>query len=595
MTFFNNRLLDTKVIVEDYLHEKDWRVNENSNSPRSFGGLNKYITSEVSKNYWLNEVYDKKVKKAYLNGDMHIHDLGGLSLYCCGFSLENILLMGVQGVENVPTSAPAKHFASALSQIANLVTIYQNEIMGAVALNSVDTLLAPFIAKDKLTKKQVRQELQNFIFAINSNSRGGAEPAFSNVTLDITPSDDMLNKKIIIGGNYQTETYGDFQKEMDMFNSAFTELMLEGDYEGKPFAYPVITYNINKRFDWDNPKNDPVFEMAGKFGYPYFANFVNSDMETSDIRSMCCRFRLDLRELRKRNGGLFGSGDNTGSIGVVTINLPKIAYLSKTEKSFFKRLDKVLELAKESLEQKRVFLNKEILDGNLLPAYSRYVGTLDNHFSTIGEVGRNEMCENMFGLGMGITTKTGQEFALKVGEHIKSKLQDFQVETGHLYNYEATPAESTAYRLAKKDKTKYPNIITRGTQEIPYYTNSCHIPVGQVKSIKDTYDNQDKFQVQYTGGTVIHNYLDGAITGKQAKHIIKTILTEYKAPYTSLSPLNRYCPEHGYIKEKVAICPKCGIELELYQRITGYLRKVENFNAGKKQEFAERTQLNGKI
>lgn len=583
--------LNTKKIVEDYLFESDWRVKENSNSPKSFGGLNKYISSEVSKNYWLNYVYNKDIKKSYRNGDMHIHDLGGLTLYCCGFSLENILLMGVQGVDNIPTSAPANHFGSALNQMANLITVYQNEIMGAVALNSVDTLLAPFIAKDKLTKKQVKQELQNFIYSINSNSRGGAEPAFSNITLDITPPDDMLYKKVIIGGTYQEEEYGDFQKEMDLFNSVFAELMLNGDAKHIPFAYPIITYNINKRFDWDNPKNDPIFEMAGKFGYPYFSNYINSDMDTSDIRSMCCRLQLNLNELRKRNGGLFGSGDSTGSIGVVTINLPRIGYLAKDKEDFYKRLDHVLELAKDSLEMKRKFLDEVILKQGLLPAYMRYVGTLDNHFSTIGEVGKNEMCENF--LGKDILSEEGRAFALEVGEYFRKKMIEFQEETGHLYNYEATPAESTSYRLAMKDKKKYPKIITRGTKEAPYYTNSCHIPVSKVESIKQVYDNQDALQSQYTGGTVIHNYLNGAITGEQAKHIIKTILTGYKAPYTSLSPLNRYCPEHGYIRERADKCHYCGKELELYQRITGYLRKVDNFNIGKKQEFKERKQLYG--
>lgn len=584
-------LLDAKELVENYIGEKDWRVKENSNSPKSFGGLNKYIAGEVSKNYWLNEVYTSEIKEAYLSGDLHIHDLSGLTLYCCGFSLENILLLGVQGIDNIPTSAPAKHFNAVLSQMANLITIYQNEIMGAVALNSVDTLLAPFIKQDNLDRNQVKQALQNFIYAINSNSRGGAEPAFSNITLDITPPDDMLSKNIIIGGEYQEVKYGDFQAEMDMFNDVFTELMLEGDAVGRPFAYPIVTYNITKRFDWDNPKNDKIFEMAGKFGYPYFANFINSDMETSDIRSMCCRFRLDLRELRKRNGGLFGSGDNTGSIGVVTINLPRIGFLATSKADFFARLDDVLEIAKDSLELKRKFLKEQILEGGLLPAYSKYVGTLDNHFSTIGEVGKNEMCENF--LGCDILSEKGKEFALVVGDFIREKLEDFQEETGQLYNYEATPAESTSFRLAKKDKMVYNGIKTRGTEEAPYYTNSCHIPVGRVVDIKQVYDNQDDLQAQYTGGTVIHNYLNGSISGSQAKHILKTILNEYKAPYTSLSPINRYCKEHGYIELKVDKCPKCGEPLDMYQRITGYIRPVKNFNEGKAQEFIERTQMDG--
>jgi anaerobic ribonucleoside-triphosphate reductase len=585
-------LLNSKELVENYLYEKTWRVKENSNSPKSFGGLNKYLAGEVSKSYWLNDVYTYEMKKAYLEGRLHYHDMGGLTIYCCGFSLENILLMGVQGVPNIPKSAPAKHFSSVLNQVANLTTVYQNEIMGAVAFNSVDTLLAPFIAYDGLDKKKVKQELQNFIYSINSNSRGGAEPAFSNITLDITPSEDMLKKPVIIGGVYDGTVYGDYQKEMDMFNEVFTELMLEGDADGEPFAYPILTYNIGKRFDWENPKSDPIFEMAGRYGYPYFANFgKNSEMESSDIRSMCCRFRLDLRELRKRNGGLFGSGDNTGSIGVATINLPRIGYVAKNEVELFAELDKVLVIAKDSLELKRVFLQERILDGGLLHAYSRYVGTLDNHFSTIGVLGMNEMCLNF--LGNDILSGNGRELALKVGDYIRNRMSDFQEETGNLYNYEATPAESTAYRLAKKDLELFPDIITSGTPQAPYYTNSCHIPVGKVHSIKETYDHQDDLQAQFTGGTVIHNYMDGGISGKQAKHIIRTIMEEYKAPYTSLSPITRYCPEHGYVKEKVDNCPKCMVELKKYQRITGYTRPVEMFNVGKAQEFKERTQLEG--
>ena len=592
--YSKKKLLDSKDLVEAYILDKDWRTKENSNSPKCFGGLNKYISGEVSKNYWLNEIYPPSIKDAYLSGFMHIHDLSGLTLYCCGFSLENILLMGVQGVENVPTSAPAKHFGSALNQIANLVTIYQNEIAGAVALNSMDTLLAPFLYFDNLTEKQVKQELQNFIYSINSNSRGGAEPAFSNITLDVTVPDDMKTKPVIVGGKYSDFYYQAFQQEMDLFNKVFTDLMLKGDFEGKPFAYPIVTYNINKSFDWDSKKNDPIFEMAGKFGYPYFANFINSDMETSDMRSMCCRLRLDLTELRKRNGGLFGSGDNTGSVGVVTLNLPRIGYMSRDKRTFYQTLHWILRLAKDSLELKRRFLEKHIIGNGLLPAYSRYVGTLDNHFSTIGVVGMNEMCENF--LGVNILDPEGKAFALEVGEFILAELVNFQTETGNLYNYEATPAESTCYRLAKKDKELYPEIITRGTVDAPYYTNSCHIPVGLVESIKQVYDHQDDLQTQFTGGTVIHNYLNGAITGQQAKAIIKTILTTYKAPYTSLSPLNRYCPNHGYVKQEVNTCPICGTELELYQRITGYLRKVSHFNDGKTQEFLERKQMDaGKI
>ncbi|EOU1462465.1 ribonucleoside triphosphate reductase [Clostridium perfringens] len=584
-------MLSSKKIVDDYIKKIDWRVNENSNSPYSFGSLNKHIIAEVSKDYWLNEVYkDKRIIDAYKNGDMHIHDLGGLTLYCCGYSLRNIILMGVQGIPNIPTSSPAKHFDAILNQIANLVTIYQNEIMGAVAFNSFDTLLAPYIKKDNLTYEEVKQNLQNFIFSINSNSRAGAEPAFTNITFDLFPPKDLENDPALIGDKIQEFTYKECQKEMDMLNKAFYELMNEGDYNGRPFSYPIPTYNINSNFDFDNPNNDMLFEMTGKFGYPYFANFVNSDMDQSDVRSMCCRLNLDLRELRKRNGGLFGSGDSTGSIGVVTINLPRLAYKHKNnEKEFFNALKEILIIAKDSLEKKRKWLNDNIINKDMLPAFSTYVGTLKNHFSTIGIVGLNEMCENFN--GNNILTEEGMEFSIKVCNFIREELINFQEETGNLYNFEATPAESTCYRLAKKDVEDFEDIIVRGGREYPYYTNSCHIPPNEVKNLKQLFDHQDKLQVLFTGGTVVHIYCDGAISGEKAKHIVKTICKKYRTPYVSISPLNRYCEEHGYVKERVEECPICGKKLDLYQRITGYLRKVEFFNDGKKSEFKDRNQL----
>ncbi|MDK0620270.1 ribonucleoside triphosphate reductase [Clostridium perfringens] len=584
-------MLSSKKIVDDYIKKIDWRVNENSNSPYSFGSLNKHIIAEVSKDYWLNEVYkDKRIIDAYKNGDMHIHDLGGLTLYCCGYSLRNIILMGVQGIPNIPTSSPAKHFDAILNQIANLVTIYQNEIMGAVAFNSFDTLLAPYIKKDNLTYEEVKQNLQNFIFSINSNSRAGAEPAFTNITFDLFPPKDLENDPALIGDKIQEFTYKECQKEMDMLNKAFYELMNEGDYNGRPFSYPIPTYNINSNFDFDNPNNDMLFEMTGKFGYPYFANFVNSDMDQSDVRSMCCRLNLDLRELRKRNGGLFGSGDSTGSIGVVTINLPRLAYKHKNnEKEFFNALKEILIIAKYSLEKKRKWLNDNIINKDMLPAFSTYVGTLKNHFSTIGIVGLNEMCENFN--GNNILTEEGMEFSIKVCNFIREELINFQEETGNLYNFEATPAESTCYRLAKKDVEDFEDIIVRGVREYPYYTNSCHMPPNEVKNLKQLFDHQDKLQVLFTGGTVVHIYCDGAISGEKAKHIVKTVCKKYRTPYVSISPLNRYCEEHGYVKERVEECPICGKKLDLYQRITGYLRKVEFFNDGKKSEFKDRNQL----
>uniref|UniRef100_UPI0039EA141F ribonucleoside triphosphate reductase n=2 Tax=Clostridiaceae TaxID=31979 RepID=UPI0039EA141F len=584
-------MLSSKKIVDDYIKKIDWRVNENSNSPYSFGSLNKHIIAEVSKDYWLNEVYkDKRIIDAYKNGDMHIHDLGGLTLYCCGYSLRNIILMGVQGIPNIPTSSPAKHFDAILNQIANLVTIYQNEIMGAVAFNSFDTLLAPYIKKDNLTYEEVKQNLQNFIFSINSNSRAGAEPAFTNITFDLFPPKDLENDPALIGDKIQEFTYKECQKEMDMLNKAFYELMNEGDYNGRPFSYPIPTYNINSNFDFDNPNNDMLFEMTGKFGYPYFANFVNSDMDQSDVRSMCCRLNLDLRELRKRNGGLFGSGDSTGSIGVVTINLPRLAYKYKNnEKEFFNALKEILIIAKDSLEKKRKWLNDNIINKDMLPAFSTYVGTLKNHFSTIGIVGLNEMCENFN--GNNILTEEGMEFSIKVCNFIREELINFQEETGNLYNFEATPAESTCYRLAKKDVEDFEDIIVRGGREYPYYTNSCHMPPNEVKNLKQLFDHQEKLQVLFTGGTVVHIYCDGAISGEKAKHIVKTVCKKYRTPYVSISPLNRYCEEHGYVKERVEECPICGKKLDLYQRITGYLRKVEFFNDGKKSEFKDRNQL----
>lgn len=582
----------SKNIIEGYLRKQDWRVKENSNSPYSYGGLGKYIVGEVSKDYWLREVYPEYIAKEYLDGKIHIHDLGGLTLYCCGYSLKKLITTGVKGVPNIPTSAPARHFDSILNQISNMVTVYQNEIMGAVAFSSVDTLLAPFIKKDELKYSEVKQALQNFIFSINSNSRGGAEPAFSNVTLDLTPPRDLLNEYAMIGDGFADFTYKECQREMDMFNRAFCELMIAGDANGRPFAYPIPTYNIHDRFDWDNPNNKLLWEMAGKYGYPYFANFLNSDMKPEDARSMCCRLRLDLTELQKRNGGLFGSGDSTGSIGVVTINLPRIGYETKGDKdAFFAELDRVLDIAKDSLEIKREWLQKNVIDTRLIPAFDTYVGTMRNHFSTIGVVGMNCLCENFFGEGIDILTDKGKTFCLEVGNHIRNKLLEYQKETGNLYNFEASPAESTAFRLAKKDKELYPDIITRGTAKAPYYTNSCHIPVNKIKGIKETFEHQEALQILFTGGTVIHIFCDGAISGETAKNIIDTVCHEYKVPYVSISPLNRYCPEHGYIADKVDKCPVCGTPLKLYQRITGYLRCIDNYNDGKKAEFDDRVQL----
>lgn len=580
----------SKSIVDSYLKKEDWRVNENSNSPFSFGGLNKYITAEVSKDYWLREVYPEEISKAYVDGHIHVHDLGGLSLYCTGYSLRDVLMKGVRGIPNIPTSAPAKHFDSVLNQLANLVTIFQNEIMGAVAFNSFDTLLAPFIKKDGLSYDEVKQNMQNFIYSINSNSRAGAEPAFSNLTFDLTPPEDLLDDFVIIGGKLDDFTYGECQHEMDMLNRSFFEIMLEGDAEGKLFAYPIPTYNIHKRFDWDNPNNDLLWELTGKFGTPYFANFINSDMDVSDVRSMCCRLRLNLAELRRRNGGLFGAGDSTGSIGVVTINLPRIAYENRGDTGgFWKSLDYYLDVAKNSLMIKRKWLQENVLNTKAIPAFIEYVGTLDNHFSTIGVIGMNECCENF--LGVDIVDPEGKQFALDIGDHIRNKLLEYQDSCGCLFNYEATPAESVCYRFALKDKKDYPDIFTQGSGQDCYYTNSCHIPVKDITSINDTFAHQEALQTQFTGGTVIHCYLEGGISGEQAKAIVRAMNEKYRVPYMSLSPISRYCETHGYVSEHVDICPKCGKRLKKYQRITGYLRCVDNFNKGKRAEFNDRKQL----
>lgn len=580
----------SKNIVESYLKQADWRVKENSNAPFSFGAMNKYITAEVSKDYWLREVYPEHIAKAYVDGYMHLHDLGGLTLYCTGYSLKDILMKGVRGVPNIPTSAPAKHFDSILNQCANLVTVFQNEIMGAVAFNGFDTLLAPFVKQDRLSYAEVKQSMQNFVFSVNSNSRAGAEPAFFNLTFDLTPPADMMDEYCVIGGELVSFTYGSCQREIDLINRVFFEIMLEGDAEGKLFAYPIPTYNIHSRFDWDNPNNKLLWEMAGKYGTPYFANFVNSDLDISDVRSMCCRLRLDLTELRHRNGGLFGAGDSTGSIGVVTINLPRIAYENNASKeSFFACLDWYLNLAKESLEIKRAWLQANVIDTKLIPAYMEYVGTINNHFSTIGILGMNEMCENF--MGKSILDDEAHAFCVEVGEHIRQKLLEFQEETGHLFNYEATPAESTCYRLALLDKKKHSDIITQGEGNDVYYTNSCHIPVKDVVDINTTFKHQEDLQSQFTGGTVIHCYLKGAIPGEHAKKIVKAMFDNYRVPYMSLSPISRYCDEHGYIVDITNKCPTCKKRLKLFQRITGYLRCIDNFNRGKAAEFEDRVQL----
>lgn len=585
-------LLDTNKIVDDYMLQRDWRVKENSNAPFSFGQMNKYLNSAISKQYWTERVYDASASSAHNDGFIHIHDMSGLTLYCCGYSLQKILDYGVKGVPNIPTSKPAKHFDAALNQLANMLTIFQNEIMGAVAFSSFDTLLAPFIKVDKLSYKEIKQVIQNYVYSVNSNSRAGAEPAFSNLTFDLFPPKDLKDQPARIANELQDFTYGDCQKEMNLLNKAFFEVMLEGDANGKPFAYPIPTYSIMDGFDWDNPNNELLWEMAGKYGYPYFSNFMGSDMDPSDVRSMCCRLRLDLSELQRRNGGLFGSGDSTGSIGVVTLNLPRIGYLTKgqSEASLMSMIKDFMNIAKDSLEEKRNWLNMHLIGTGMLPAFDTYVGTLNNHFSTIGFVGMNEMCENF--LGKGIATEEGKALAERVLDYMRDVLLAFQKSTGHLYNLEATPAESTCYRLAKLDKKLYPDIITQGSGDSVYYTNSCHLPVKDVTSIAALLDHQDSLQTKMTGGTVVHLYLAKGISGNQAKQIVRHTCENYSLPYLSLSPIICYCPECGVLDEPVDKCPHCGGVTKYMQRITGYIRDVDNYNPGKLQEFHDRKQLN---
>lgn len=587
-------MLDTNKIVDDYMLQRDWRVKENSNAPFSFGQMNKYINSAVSKQYWAERVYDASASAAHNDGFIHIHDMSGLTIYCCGYSLQKVLDYGVKGVPNIPTSKPAKHFDAALNQLANMLTIFQNEIMGAVAFSSFDTLLAPFIKVDKLTFEQVKQNIQNYIYSVNSNSRAGAEPAFSNLTFDLFPPKDLKDQPARIANELQDFTYGDCQKEMDMLNKAFFEVMLEGDANGKPFAYPIPTYSIMDGFDWDNPNNDLLWEMAGKYGYPYFSNFMGSDMDPSDVRSMCCRLRLDLSELQRRNGGLFGSGDSTGSIGVVTLNLPRIGYLTKgqSEDSLMSMIKDFMNIAKDSLEEKRNWLDMHLIGTGMIPAFDTYVGTLNNHFSTIGYVGMNEMCENF--MSKGIITEEGKALAERVLDFMRDVLLSFQKSTGHLYNLEATPAESTCYRLAKLDKKLYPDIITQGSGDSVYYTNSCHVPVKEVEGIAALLDHQDSLQVKMTGGTVVHLYLAKGISGKQAKNIVRHTCENYSLPYISLSPVICYCPDCGVIDEPADVCPHCGGITHYMQRITGYIRDVDNYNPGKLQEFRDRKQIHVK-
>lgn len=588
-------------LMDQYLQNLDWQVSENSNMSYSLQGLNNYVSSEVSKTYWLRKVYPPEVFEPAERGDLHIHDLNTLSTYCVGWDLQDLLVSGFKGTRDKIESKPAKHFKTILGQIVNFFYTLQGESAGAQAFSNFDTLLAPFIRSDKLTQDEVEQALQEFIFNMNVPTRVGFQSPFTNITLDLIAPSTLSSQQVIIGGEPQDSTYGDFQKEMDMFNAAFTKVIAEGDAKGRVFTFPIPTYNISKDFDWDNPKLEGLWKMTAKYGIPYFSNFVNSDMDPEDARSMCCRLRLDNRELRKRGGGLFGANPLTGSIGVVTINLPRIGYLAKNQKEFLSHLAHLMDIAKESLEIKRKLIEK-LTDAGLYP-YSKFYlrdikarnGTYwTNHFSTIGLVGLNEACLNLF--GENVATKKGQRFAVKVLEFMRKRIQGYQEETGNYYNLEATPAEATAYRFASKDKILYPDIVVANeasyqkTGEQPFYTNSSHLPVDFTNDIFELLDLQDELQTKYTGGTVVHLFVGEEITDTRAvKSLVKTICTKYRLPYFTLTPTFSVCPEHGYVAGKVPTCEQCGAENNIYSRIVGYLRPVKQWNPGKKAEFSKRT------
>ena len=583
-------ILDYKELVDSYVKVKDWRVKENSTVTYSVGGLILSNSGAITANYWLSEIYDDEISSAHRNADIHIHDLSMLTGYCAGWSLKQLITEGFGGVTGKITSAPAKHLSTLCNQMVNFLGIMQNEWAGAQAFSSFDTYLAPFVKTDNLTYDQTKKCIESFIYGVNTPSRWGSQAPFSNITLDWTVPDDLAEMKAIVGGKEQDFCYKDCKKEMDMINKAFIEIMIEGDYNGRGFQYPIPTYSITKDFDWSDTENNRLlFEMTAKYGTPYFSNYINSDMEPSDVRSMCCRLRLDLRELRKKTGGFFGSGESTGSVGVVTINLPRIAYLASNERDFFKRLDRMMDIAARSLKIKREIITK-LLNEGLYPYTKRYLGTFENHFSTIGLIGMNEVGLNANWLEADLTHKETQEFAKKVLNHMRDRLSDYQEMYGDLYNLEATPAESTTYRLAKHDVEKYPDIITAAKPgETPYYTNSSHLPVGYTSDIFDALDVQDELQTLYTSGTVFHAFVGEKLpTWQSAAELVKKIAQNYKLPYYTISPTYSVCTNHGYISGEVYECPKCGKKTEVYSRITGYYRPVQNWNDGKAQEFKDR-------
>ena len=584
--------LDFKKTVDNYLNINDWRVKENSTVTYSVGGLILSNSGAITANYWLSQVYDQEIADAHRNADFHIHDLSMLTGYCAGWSLKQLLLEGLGGVTGKITSSPAGHLSTLCNQMVNFLGIMQNEWAGAQAFSSFDTYLAPFVKIDNLTYKQVKQCLQSFIFGVNTPSRWGTQAPFTNITLDWVVPNDMAELNAIVGGKECNFKYKDCVKEMAMINKAFIEIMIEGDANGRGFQYPIPTYSITKDFDWSDTENNRLlFEMTAKYGTPYFSNYINSDMQPSDVRSMCCRLRLDLRELRKKSGGFFGSGESTGSVGVVTINMPRIAYLATDEKDFYTRLEKLMNIAARSLKIKRNFISK-LLDAGLYPYTKRYLGTFNNHFSTIGLVGMNEACLNARWLRKDLTHKEAQDFTVDVLNFMRNKLSDYQVQYCDLYNLEATPAESTAYRLAKHDKKRYPDIITAGDNDedkVPYYTNSSHLPVGYTDDIFKALDIEDRFQTLYTSGTVFHTFLGQKLPDwKSCMNLVRKIAENYKLPYFTMSPTYSVCKEHGYLKGEQWVCPHCGKPTEVYSRITGYYRPLQNWNDGKAQEFEDR-------
>jgi len=582
-------ILDYKELVDSYVKETDWRVKENSTVTYSVGGLILSNSGAITANYWLSEVYDEEVANAHRKGDMHIHDLSMLTGYCAGWSLKQLIEEGLGGVAGKITSKPAKHLASLCNQMVNFLGIMQNEWAGAQAFSSFDTYLAPFVKTDNLTYDETKKCIESFVYGVNTPSRWGTQAPFSNITLDWVVPEDLAELPAIVGGKEMDFQYKDCQAEMDIINKAFIEIMIEGDADGRGFQYPIPTYSITKSFDWSDTENNRLlFEMVAKYGTPYFSNYVNSDMEPSDVRSMCCRLRLDLRELRKKSGGYFGSGESTGSIGVVTINLPRIAYLATDEEDFYKRLNKMMDIAARSLKVKRTVTSK-LLEEGLYPYTKRYLGNFDNHFSTIGLLGMNEVGLNAKWLGSNLTTKETQTFAKDVLNHMRERLSDYQELYGDLYNLEATPAESTMYRLAKHDRKQYPDIITATDAETPYYTNSSHLPVSFTDDIFSALEIQDELQTLYTSGTVFHAFVGEKLpTWQSAAALVKTIAENYHLPYYTLSPTYSICKNHGYLIGEQFSCPDCGQATEVYSRITGYYRPVANWNAGKSQEYKER-------